>query len=187
MERSTVALKRAAHTGRRRCRCHRQAEIGKERSGSSGCSDANQSSQIDHACRVPKQQRLLLPLRLRTQACGSTNARSMAWELGEFTQERLERSRRLLGESEEHRGSMELQVGWRRQQWRCLGLGLEVPSSWDCHTPRWQLGLPHTLRLIHLIGCLAASAARRVLWSNWTGQWPCTAPSWMQRAAGAQG
>jgi hypothetical protein len=35
----------------------------------------------------------------------------MAWQLGEFARKRVERGRRLLAESEEHRGSPDLRVG----------------------------------------------------------------------------
>ena len=46
-------------------------------------------------------------------AAGLRGTRSLVWELGEFTQQRLERGRRLLAESEEHRDSPDLKVGWR--------------------------------------------------------------------------
>ena len=66
-----------------------------------------------------------------TQAC------SMAWQLGEFARERVERGRRLLAESEEHRGSPDLQVG-RRQRAAGASAGSGVAVGW----PRQAVQLP---------------------------------------------
>lgn len=45
------------------------------------------------------------------QASSACSTAAMPWQLPEFEQERVERARKLLRESEEHRGSLDLQVG----------------------------------------------------------------------------
>jgi hypothetical protein len=94
----------------------------------------------------------------------------MAWQLDQFLAEKVERGRKLLAESEEHRGSTDLQV---RAGWAGSG-GLAAAAAAGCPAVLLVLAAPQT-SLPHPPP--PSQSARRCLLTRWTSQWSCTAPS----------
>ena len=90
----------------------------------------------------------------------------MEWQLEQFMAEKVERGRKLLAESEEHRGSTDLQVRGRVHAEAAAAVGSRQRQRRD--QPLSTVPDPSHTRLTLLC---------RALLTRWTSQWRSTASS----------
>ena len=92
----------------------------------------------------------------------------MEWQLEQFLAERVERGRKLLAESEEHRGSTDLQVRGGCTRQAAAAVGSRQRRRRQNQQPLSTFPHPSHTRLTLLC---------RFSWNRWTSQCRCTAPS----------